>query len=63
MQIKSKDDIVIMELGEFDIEKTDIEFDDDFYIDVLKIPFKYENIRNLLLFNIIDKFNVVPIIY
>ena len=55
MFIDSVDNRVIVELGVFDIENTEIEFGDDFIIDKLKLPMKYKNIDNELLSNIKQK--------
>lgn len=52
MIIDSIDNKIIIELDEFDIEKTNIELGDNFYIDILKLPIHYKNKENNLLFNI-----------
>ena len=44
-----------MKLNEFDVEKTNIEFGDDFNIDLLKLPKKYEKLDINFLYNIKKK--------
>jgi hypothetical protein len=58
MFIDKIDDKIVVELNDFDIEKTDIEFGPSFFIDRLIVPKKYELKTNLLLSgieNIVNK--------
>lgn len=56
MYIDFIEDKIVMELDEFDIEKTQIELGDNIEIDLLKIPLKYKKSEiNLLLHKIIEK--------
>lgn len=52
MFIDSVDNKIIVKLDNFDIDKTNIEFGDDFHIDTLIVPKYYKNKENDLLFNI-----------
>lgn len=55
MYINNIENEIVIELTDFDIDRTVIEFGDNFTFNKLKIPKKYKNKRNYLLSNIIDK--------
>jgi len=55
MYIDKVGEDVIVKLNEFDVEKTNIEFGDDFNIDLLKLPKKYEKLDINFLYNIKKK--------
>lgn len=55
MFIDNKNGNLILELNEFDIEKTKIELGDNISIDILILPKKYKEKKNSTIYEVLEK--------